>query len=80
MRGQVVVCRDFMGVPLVRKVWEEGKSLVFIHTDDQFEAHAKGLPFLEPVGFPLKDVFFHAPAIVDSRDRWSLLRPYTVEL
>ena len=57
MRGEVVVCIDFMGDMLTRLVWEDSEALVFVHTEDQFVAHEKGLPCLEPVGFPLKDVF-----------------------
>lgn len=68
MRGQVIVYMGVTWIPLVCKVWEEGESFVLIRTDDLFEAHAKGLLFLKPVGFPLKDVFFHDPAIVETRD------------
>ena len=57
MRGQIVVCNDFIGDELIRVVWEDSEALVFVHTDDQFEAHIKGLPCLEPVGFPIQDVF-----------------------
>lgn len=71
MRGQLVVCREFNGVLIERTVWEDTESLVFIHTEDQFEAHTGRKPYLEPVGFPVNDVFIPAEA-----GDWERLLPY----
>lgn len=57
MDMEIVVCKDFMGNELERIVWEATETLVFIHTREQFSAHKTGLPHLEPVGFPVQDVF-----------------------
>lgn len=57
MRGQIVVCKDFISDELIRLVWEDSEALIFVHTEDQFKAHEDGLPHLEPVGFPIEDVF-----------------------
>jgi hypothetical protein len=76
MRGQLVVCRDFMGELLVRKVWEDSARLVFVHTDDQFIAHEQGRPHLDPVGFPRGDVFVHDSEALASPDASRLLKRY----
>lgn len=77
MRGQVVVCRNFMGDALVRLVWEDSMELVFIHSEDQYEAHSKGHPFLEPVGFPREDVFLASGDAVQASEPWQKLIPYS---
>ena len=77
MSGQLVICKDFTGNALVRRVWVDSGTLVFIHTEEQFEAHKKGLPHLEPVGFPVRDVFMHNPVALEAPDPWKLLQPYS---
>jgi hypothetical protein len=57
MRGQTVVCKDFIGDMICLIVWEDSGALIFVHTADQYKAHSEGLPHLDPVGFPVEDVF-----------------------
>lgn len=57
MRGDVVVCKDVIGNFLELLVWEDLGRIVFVHTQDQFPAHTARNPHLEPVGFPVHDVF-----------------------
>ncbi len=57
MRGQNVVCKEFNGGMIEALAWEDSGALIFIHTEAQFKAHLAGLPHLEPVGFPVEDVF-----------------------
>jgi hypothetical protein len=76
MRGQVVVCKDFIGMPLVLHVWEDSCDLVFAHSKDQYESHLKGNPHLEPVGFPIEDVFLFDEAALSLPDPFSRLTPY----
>jgi hypothetical protein len=57
IKGQVVVCKDVIGLPIVRVVWDSNDSLVFIHTREQFDLRMSGEAHLEPVGFPKEDVF-----------------------
>jgi len=57
MRGDIVVCKDFRGEFLEMVLWEDAGRTVFVHTKDQFSAHSAGSPHLEPVGFPIEDVF-----------------------
>lgn len=54
---EVVVCKDFIWNQLQRVVWEDTETLILIHTEDKFFAHYAGFPYLEPVGFPIQDVF-----------------------
>jgi hypothetical protein len=76
MRGQIVVCKDVIGSPLVRMVWEDSDALVFVHTEDQFKARQVGLPHLEAVGFPVEVVFRYDSAALEASEPWELLLPY----
>jgi len=79
MRGQLIVCKDFTGSALVRLVWEDSKELVFAHSDDQFTAHQRGVPHLDPVGFPIGDVFLYDGEAVQTPNPWPKLTPYQGE-
>jgi hypothetical protein len=79
MRGQTVVCKDFIGEPLVRIAWEDSEALVFVHTEDQFCAHESGFQHLAPVGFPIDDVFIYDRDAVQAPDPWPKLKPYASE-
>jgi|ERR1035441_10655777 hypothetical protein len=57
MRGDIVVVRNFQDKPLIRRVWDVGKDVVFITNDEQLRRYQLGLPMLPPVGFPAEDVF-----------------------
>ena len=57
MRGEIVIVRVCGGGGLIRRVWDEGKSVVFITNDEQLQRHEMGLPMLMPIGFPCEDVF-----------------------
>lgn len=57
MKGQVVVAKEFNGNPIVRRVWTVGANTVFISDEQNFAKLAGGIPALEPVGFPIDDVF-----------------------
>ena len=76
MKGQMVVCKDFTGSALVRKVWEDSEHLIFVHTGDQYESRTNRLPHLEVVGFPSEDVFMYDREALNSSDPWKLLIPY----
>ncbi len=64
-QGQIVVCRDFRSEPLVRRVWNETQEKVYIHDEHNYEMHLRGNDFLEPVGFPVEDVFVYEPGMTD---------------
>jgi hypothetical protein len=56
-RCQIVVCKDFIVNSLERIVWEDSSGLILVHSKDQYDASLTGHPHLEPVGFPIDDVF-----------------------
>ena len=68
-----------MWTTLVRKVWQESESLVFIYADDQSEANVKGSLFSNLSVFHLMAYFSYNPPIVETRHRWISLKPYTLE-
>jgi hypothetical protein len=81
MRGQIVVCKDVIGTPLVRVVWDSSERLIFVHTQDQFDRRMSGEDFLDPVGFPIEDVFnlnetVLAECAVDGNTPWNELAVY----
>lgn len=79
MKGDLVVVRSLSG-PLLRRVEEAAEKMVFISSPDQHDLRAKGLPALDPVGFPRHHVF-HYDAKLESDIRrgevdWKRLKPY----
>lgn len=57
-------------------MWEESAALIFVHTEDQFKAHERGVPHLEPVGFPVEDVFRWESSNEGGNVAWEDLEPY----
>jgi hypothetical protein len=80
MKGDFVVLRAYDG-PVVRRVVEVVGDVVYIASDDQFSLIASGLPSVEPVGFPRRDVFQYDPELEKDISRgkveWQRLTPYT---
>ena len=79
MKGDFVILRTFEG-PRVRRVLELADDVVWIVTDDEFYKEINGVPSLEPVGFPYRDVFQYDPGlekeIASGQVNWSRLKPY----
>jgi hypothetical protein len=82
MRGDVIVCKDFMGKFLEMRIWEDLGQIVFVHNSGQFSAHMSGNPHLEPVGFPVEDVFKRdgsgklIPYALSRQDHSQAIEPY----
>jgi hypothetical protein len=57
MKGQLVVIRDVSGSLLVRRIWESCATGVFIHSEEEWRKRMEGKQSLDPVGFPICDVF-----------------------
>jgi len=76
MRGQKVVCKGFDGDALELVVWEDSSSLIYVHSEDQFEARMNGRPHLESVGFPVEDVFIWKERLNKTEVDWSKLQRY----
>jgi hypothetical protein len=84
MRGSHVIVRAFGGVPLIRRIWDEETSLIYITNDEQFELLTKGKEALEPIGFPREDVFTYDSELASSMNQlyedgkwdWNKLVPF----
>src|SRR5262249_9911310 len=80
MRGQLVVIRDVNGCALVRRVWEFSPLGVYIMSEDQWKLRTSGGKSLEPVGFPIGDVFMYDDAakgeLASGGLDWSALTPF----
>jgi hypothetical protein len=62
MRGELVVVRAYGGKPLIRRVWEVTEQAVYIHSEENYHKHAKGIYTVDPVGFHREYVFIYDPA------------------
>jgi hypothetical protein len=80
VRGSLVIARDYKGCPLVRRVWDLGRKLVYLSEERQFQQLSTGCTGLIPVGFPAEDVFAYDPqaaeAIASGSMDWGSLRRF----
>ena len=77
MRGDTVIVKSFGDKPLIRKVWDVSKDVVFICNDENFETLIEGNKGLLPVGFHKDDVFRYNPNIdINDPALWKQLRTY----
>lgn len=85
MKGEKVIVRAFGNRPLLRRVWTTTEKAVFITNEEQFQLLVAGLPAIEPLGFPRKDVFKYNSKLAISMERlfiegkwvWDKLIPWT---
>ena len=56
-QGTLVVVRDCVGAGLVRRLWSWDARHVWIADENEFQNRIGGLDALEPVPFPMGDVF-----------------------
>jgi hypothetical protein len=61
-RGDRVVVRAYGDTPLIRRVWEVTEQAVYIHNEENYRKHAKGIATVDPVGLRREDVFIYDPA------------------
>lgn len=57
MRGSNVIVRDFMGKPLVRRLWAIEGNIAYIVRDAEYQRLSAGEEAISPIGFPIEDVF-----------------------
>jgi len=74
MRGEKVIARGFDGVAVVLRVWDVGDGVAYLATDTEFEKREAGRTALEPVGFPLADVFTYEKGFAGSGRDWQRLK------
>lgn len=71
MKGDIVIVRTYGGVPLIRRVWEEDESGVYITDDVQLKRLLAGGYAIQPIGFPREDVFRFDPELAAKMDQFS---------
>lgn len=80
MRGQLIVVKEFNGVPLVVRLWDFNDSGVFIHSEEEFNRRMNGEKPLDTVGFPFEDVFKYdndaKQELKRDRVNWKKLHPF----
>jgi phage repressor protein C with HTH and peptisase S24 domain len=76
MKGDKVIVRAFGGVALVRRVWAVKNGLVYISDEKEFHKREAGEDALEPIGFPVADVFAYDETFAASGGDWRKLRRY----
>lgn len=76
MRGEKVICRGFGGVPVVLRVCETGRGVVYLASEAEFQKREAGKEALEPIGFPATDVFVYHEGFLNGKGArdWSRLR------
>lgn len=75
MRGEKVIARAFGDVPVILRVWETGRGVVYLASDAEFEKRQAGKKALEPIGFPVADVFAYDESFLTTTIRnWKALK------
>ena len=81
MRGTLVIARDYIGRALVRRVWDAGSKMIWLSEESQFRQLSTGGASLQPVGFPVEDVFAYDPkaeaAIANGSLNWGSLKKFS---
>jgi hypothetical protein len=77
MKGQIVVAKCFNGEPVLARIWDCDTNVVFIHNEEEYLKHSRGESSLEPIGFPVSDVYEYKEEYGDLTGRidWSALTP-----
>jgi hypothetical protein len=71
-----VIVRSFDGAALVRRVWAVKNGLIYISEENEFRKREAGREALEPIGFPVADVFAYDEAFPEKGGDWRKLRRY----
>lgn len=66
MRGELVIVRAFGNQPLLRRLWEIDNYAAYITDDKQYQLLCNGNNALEPIGFPIEDVYKYDPEIANN--------------
>src|ERR1700716_1259814 len=80
IRGDMVIVRGFDGVALVRRVWAVKNGLIYISEENEFRKREAGREALEPIGFPVADVFAYNESFPEKGGDWRKLRRYHIPL
>lgn len=75
MRGEIVVCKDFKGEPLVRRVWAATDEHVYITDDAGFARLSEGVG-TDPIPFPRCDVYICPRNFDPAKIDWKALESW----
>jgi hypothetical protein len=59
-QGQLVVVKAVGDEPLIMVVHSVSSRAVFVNSEEEWNKRVRGKPCLEPVGFPIKDVYLYS--------------------
>jgi len=84
MQGDLVIVRAYGGKPLVRRIWAEDETGIYITDDNQLKRLIAGKSAIPPIGFPKEDVFKYDPSLAAAIDDvsgnggwdWNKLTPF----
>jgi hypothetical protein len=68
MRGELVIVRAYRNRPLIRRVWDIGKRVVYITSEQEYQKLISGKPSIGAIGFPKEDVFKYDPNVAKDVD------------
>jgi hypothetical protein len=79
MKGTLVLIRGFEGRPMVRKVWDIGKAVVYVTDDKNYELLVNNAGGIAPIGVPKEDVFEYDEKVIKNpaRIEWEQLIRWT---
>jgi hypothetical protein len=82
MRGQLVVVKDVDGALLIRRAWDCSEKGIYIHSEEEWKKRMNGEKSLEPVGFPVEDVFRYddkaKTELASPSPSWEKLTPFSL--
>ena len=60
LKGRVVLVKAMGGIPRVRRLWDLGKRVAYVCSEEQYRRLHSGLLAASPIGFPKGDVYIVA--------------------
>ncbi len=85
MRGEKVFVRDAWDRPLVRRVWDSTRTVVYICNEERYRKLVMDYEsVMPPIGFPIENVYLYDPALESvlmetyesDPNVWDQLTPY----
>ena len=66
MRGQLVIVRSYLDKMSIMKVWDVGKRVIYVVSNEQYRLLLKNDPMaVGPIGIQKKDVYSYDPKYAD---------------
>jgi hypothetical protein len=77
MNGQMVVVKDFMGLPHLCKVSHANGSVVFVTSPQSFDDIKSGQSNLYPIGFKAESVFKYKGGSLPAKVDWNKMEQWS---